>query len=129
MTTNVLFVLTKESEVFMRPEAALRGTTSWLAKSAPDAGTKMGGHPPANDPPNTGQASTNQIKALKTSQGTIWVKDGEFVRPVEVKLGTSDGLNTAVVAAELREGQVVVTGEIVATAQTDAKNPFLPVMR
>jgi predicted RecA/RadA family phage recombinase len=48
---------------------------------------------------------------------------------VEVKLGTSDGVNTAVAANELREGQVVITGEIVATAQTDAKNPFLPVLR
>ena len=48
------------------------------------------------------------------------------VRPVEVKIGTSDGANTAGTADELREGQVVITGEIVATAQTDVKNPFLP---
>jgi len=113
----------------MVPNAALRWTPSSLAQIAPDARAGVSADPPANDPPSTRQASTNQIKAPKASHGTIWVTDGEFVRPVEVKLGTSDGLNTAVTASELREGQVVITGETVATAQTEAKNPFLPAMR
>jgi HlyD family secretion protein len=129
LTANVRFVLSNESDVLMVPNAALRWTPSSLAQITPDARASISMDPPANDPPGTRQASTNQIRAPKPSQGTIWVKDSEFVRPVEVKLGTSDGLNTAVGAAELREGQMVITGEIVATAQTDAKNPFLPVMR
>jgi len=129
LTANVRFVLSNESDVLMVPNAALRWTPSSLAQIAPEARAGIPADPPANDPPITRQASTNQIRAPKASHGTIWVKEGEFVRPVEVTLGTSDGLNTAVVAAELREGQVVITGEIVATAQADAKNPFLPAMR
>jgi HlyD family secretion protein len=129
LTANVRFVLSSESDVLMVPNAALRWTPSSLAQIAPDARAGISADPPANDPPSTGQASTNLMKAPKSPHGTIWVKDREFVRPFEVNLGTSDGLNTAVTAAELREGEVAITGEIVATAQTDAKNPFLPVMR
>jgi hypothetical protein len=54
------------------------------------------------------------------------LKDGAFVRPVEVTVGTSDGVNTAVTAEGMREGQEVVTGEAVTSAQSDVKNPFLP---
>jgi HlyD family secretion protein len=128
LTANVRFVLSNESEVLLVPNASLRWTPSSLAQIAPDARAGISADPPANDPPGK-PASASQKKPSKASYGTIWVKDGEFVRPVEVKLGTSDGVNTAVTAVELREGQVVITGEIVATAQTDAKNPFLPVMR
>jgi multidrug efflux pump subunit AcrA (membrane-fusion protein) len=54
------------------------------------------------------------------------LKEGDFVRPVEVKVGTSDGSNTAVVAGDLQEGQEVVTGETTDKAQAGTKNPFLP---
>jgi HlyD family secretion protein len=129
LTANVRFVLSKESDVLMVPNAALRWTPSSLAQIAPDARAALAADPPSNDPPVSGQSSTNLVKTSKSSHGTIWVKDDQYVRPVEVKLGTSDGLNTAVTAADLREGQVVITGEIVATAQMEAKNPFLPAMR
>ena len=54
------------------------------------------------------------------------MKDGEFVRPLEVKAGTSDGANTAVTADNLQEGQEVVIGEAVASSQAITKNPFVP---
>jgi hypothetical protein len=54
------------------------------------------------------------------------LREGEFVRGIEVMAGTSDGANTAVTGQGLREGQEVVTGEIVGSAQSDVKNPFLP---
>jgi HlyD family secretion protein len=129
LTASVRFVLKNESDVRMVPNAALRWTPSSLAQIAPDARAGLQADPPANDPCSTRQAPATPPKGSKASHGTIWVKDGEFVRPVEVKIGTSDGVNTAVAADELREGQVVITSEIVATAQTDTKNPFLPAVR
>jgi len=45
---------------------------------------------------------------------------------LQVKVGPSDGANTAVTGDELREGQVVVTGESAASAQAEVKSPFLP---
>jgi len=126
LTANVRFVLSNASDALLVPNAALRWTPSSLAQIAPDARPGNPADPPANDPPSNPQTSTSGKEFSKASRGTIWVKDGEFVRPVEVKIGTSDGANTAVAADELREGQVVITGEIAAMTQTDVKNPFLP---
>jgi hypothetical protein len=54
------------------------------------------------------------------------LKEGEYVRPVEVKTGASDGVNTAVAADNLAEGQEVVIGEDAQSAQANTKNPFVP---
>jgi HlyD family secretion protein len=123
LTANVRFVLNQETNALLVPNAALRWTPSSVAEIAPDFRPGSAADPPANDPPGGYEASK---KSAKTPCGTIWLRDGEFVRPLEVKLGTSDGANTAVTADALREGQVVVTGEIAASSQTDVKNPFLP---
>jgi hypothetical protein len=80
-----------------------------------------------NDPPGEAKLSKKD-KTPKDRRGTIWLKDGEFVRPMEVKLGASDGSNTAVIADALQEGQEVIVGETVATAQASTKNPFIPQM-
>lgn len=128
LTANVRFVLSQETNVLTIPNAALRWTPSSLAQIDPEFRTSAGADPPANDPP-AGPASSSKDTHTKTREGTVWVQNGEFVRPVEVKLGTSDGANTAVAGDELREGLTVVTGEIAASSQADVKNPFLPVMR
>jgi hypothetical protein len=54
------------------------------------------------------------------------LKDGGFVRPVDVMAGTSDGVNTGIAADVLLEGQEVVIGESSANSQAATKNPFLP---
>jgi len=60
--------------------------------------------------------------------GTVWLKDGQFVRPIEVKLGISDGSQTVIRAETLQEGQEVVTGEV-ESAKAGTQNPFLPQFR
>jgi hypothetical protein len=57
------------------------------------------------------------------------VKAGEFVRPVTVKVGASDGISTAIACESIHEGQEVVTGETAGTAQGGTRNPFLPQFR
>jgi HlyD family secretion protein len=118
LTANVRFVLNREPNALLVPNTALRWSPSSPAQIAPDARS----HDPQ---PGSGPPS-KQDKGQKSSRRTLWLKDGAFVRPIEVAAGTSDGANTAVVADELHEGQEVVTGEIAASAQTDVKNPFLP---
>jgi hypothetical protein len=80
--------------------------------------------PPANDSPGGQPSKIGSGK--QSSHRTLWLKDGAFVRPIEVTAGTSDGANTAVAAEGLQEGQEVVTGETAASTQADVKNPFLP---
>jgi HlyD family secretion protein len=128
LTANVRFVLNQETNVLTVPNAALRWTPSSLAQIAPEFRPSAAADPPANDPPAKPQTGKSKGQP-KTLTGAIWLKEGDFVRPVDVKVGTSDGANTAVSADELIEGQLVVTGEIVGSSQADVKNPFLPVMR
>jgi hypothetical protein len=59
---------------------------------------------------------------------TVWVKDGNYVRPVAVMAGLTDGTNTQVVSDQLKEGAEVVTGEIIAfnVGTNQQTNPFAP---
>ena len=45
---------------------------------------------PAGDAPDPAQPKTQE------ERGRLWVKDGDFVRPVDVRIGASDGVNTEV---------------------------------
>jgi hypothetical protein len=58
----------------------------------------------------------------------VWVEDGDFVKPIRVRLGVTDGVNTEVISDQIKQGQEVVTGEAVAGsgASDDARNPFAP---
>jgi HlyD family secretion protein len=125
LTANVRFVLSQETNVLLVPNPALRWTPSSLAQIAPDARVSNLNDPPASEPPTATRSSSKQ-PGHKSSHRTLWVKEGEFVRPIEVTANTSDGAYTAVAADELREGEEVVTGEAAVTAQADSKNPFLP---
>jgi len=125
LTANVHFVTRKESNMILVPNAALRWSPTSPSQISPEARLQNEVDPPPTESA-PGAKSSKKGKSSVERQGTIWLKDGEFVRPLEVKVGTSDGANTAVVAENLQEGQEVVTGEISANAQTKMKNPFLP---
>ena len=123
LTASVHFQLRRETNTLLVPNAALRWAPSSLAQVAPYA---RGGN--LVDPP--GEVTTTNSLAEKTtgqraSRRTLWVRDGGYVRPIEVTTGTSDGANTAVTADGLREGDEVVTGESVESSAA-MKNPFLP---
>jgi len=119
LTANVHFELSRQTNALIVPNAALRWSPSSLAEVAPDArGSKL------IDPPDkAGPDSSPTQKG--NSPRTLWIKSGDFVRPVEVTSGISDGSSTAVTSDDLHEGDDVVIGEIVASAN-DLKNPFLP---
>lgn len=118
LTANVNFVVRQETNALLVPNEALRWSPSSLAEIAPDIRSQIQADPAGN--------SSNSDSDAGKNGGVIWVKDGDFVRPVQVKLGTTDGANTAVAADNLREGSVVVTGEVAGGSEATAKNPFLP---
>ena len=117
LTANLRFILDSESNALLVPNAALRWTPSSLAEVAP----RYRLNAPAGDPPS----DAPEKKGI-SAEGTVWLKTGRFVRPMQVRIGPADGANTVVSATDLREGQLVVISETAAAAQVEAKNPFLP---
>jgi HlyD family secretion protein len=118
LTANVKFTVGRQSDVLLVPNAVLRWSPSSPREIAADTHLQNPADPPSNDPPAAGTA--------KEKPGVIWLKDGELVRAMTVKTGTSDGANTAVAGDGLAEGQEVVVGETIANLQSGTKNPFLP---
>jgi|SRR5581483_2764118 len=124
LTANVHFVTRTESNVLLVPNAALRWSPSLPTQIAREARSQTTRDPSPEDPKGNAK-SADQKKGGRDRKETLWMPEGEFVRPVEVSVGISDGANTVVTSEHLREGQEVVTGEAPATsAQT--RNPFLP---
>jgi HlyD family secretion protein len=121
LTANVRFVTRRETNALLVPNAALRWTPSSLAEIAPDARAQNSVDSPLGDP--SGSASGSNRPAI------VWLKDGPFVRPVEVKVGISDGTSTAVAVDALHEGQEVVVDGSIESVQAGTQNPFLPPIR
>src|SRR5215467_572985 len=115
LTANARFILANEKNALLVPNTALR----WLPSSAAQVASAYQGSAPVGDPAN------DPAQRQNSSEGFVWLKSGRFVRPLQVKIGHSDGANTAVTSDELREGELVVTGESSA-GQAENKSPFLP---
>jgi HlyD family secretion protein len=118
LTANVSFTVSRQTNSLLVPNAALRWSPSSPNQIAAAARLQNPVDPPGDN--------SSGAKAAKGGQGVVWVKDGEFARPVEVKVGTSDGSITAVAADDLKDGEQVVTGETKESVQDGTLNPFLP---
>jgi hypothetical protein len=72
-------------------------------------------------------ASTGGGAAGGAGRGVVWAVAGQYVRPVGVRVGLSDGSNTEVEGKDLTEGLQVVTGvETQTSGPSDVSNPFTP---
>ena len=152
LTANVQFEVEKDPNVLLVPNAALRWYPSSVDQVAADARADF---KPIDEEPAGGNGGGGGERAARgqggdrqsgdqgaakgpnkqggpkkvVRHGTLWVKDGEFVRPVPVTVGATDGVNTAVYSDKLSEGQEVVTGEIIdAPTNSGERNPFMPQM-
>ena len=56
----------------------------------------------------------------------VWVRDGSFVRPIQVDVGLTDSINTEVQGKGVREGIEVIMGELETAAEDSTTNPFAP---
>jgi HlyD family secretion protein len=125
LTANVHFVVQKESNALLVPNAALR----WSPSSPSEVAVEARSGKPVNTTERSDPGGSKKSQSSKERFGVVWFKDGDFVRPVEVKLGASDGAATAVVSDNVREGQEIVIGETMEIAQAGIQNPFLPPVR
>jgi len=136
LTANVRFEVKRSSNAMLAPNAALRWqpTADQIASEYTEAA-----------------AATTQPQGEKL--GVVWASQGQQVRPIQVRLGLTDGTMTEVEGQDLTDGMEVVTGvqsgtatqsstsaqsssaaqadtatQSATSAQGDTRSPFLPKM-
>jgi len=117
LTANAQFETGRRTGVLLVPNAALRFTPK-PGDIAPEA--KQGG-----------RGRRSRTPEATAERGTIWIRDGKFVRPLPVRVGLTDGAFTEVEGGRLAEGLPIVVGEGVRgadAASTAERNPFAPQM-
>jgi HlyD family secretion protein len=139
-TANLRFEVDRHEDVLLVPNAALRWRPreeqivpelreemaavllektgkddTALAKSPDDkiAAKDRGGK--AEKPPKEAEG-----------RGRLWIEEGEFLRPLEVHVGLTDGTLTEVIGNELKVGMEVVIGEKAGGQSDETTNPFMP---
>jgi HlyD family secretion protein len=121
LTANVQFELNRRSRVLLVPNIALK----WMPSAdevSPEFNKASEGKPRLTASVSPGRG--------KSQAGIIWVPDGDYVRPVRVQTGLTDGTMTEVEGKGLTEGMKVVTGlQAKAVSQAGTKNPFTPRFR
>jgi HlyD family secretion protein len=124
LTANVKFQVSRRENVLLVPSAALRWTPS-VEQVAPE---HRNGPPAGQVPTSLPQQPPAEAKTRTEARpGMIYAREGQFVRPVPVKVGLSSGTHTEVEGVGLAEGMELVTGvETGAAASTDISNPFTP---
>ncbi len=124
MTATLDFEIERRSSALRVPSAALRWEPA-PHQVSPEFRANLS--KAATD--QTGDAAAATAESFKENnhqEGRVWVEDGQFVRPINVQVGISDGLMTEIVGGDLKEGTAVVVGENAADSGADSSNPFAP---
>ena len=127
LTANVTFIVGERKNVLLVPNAALRWTPQ-VSQVMPEF---RGNSEKAPAPESQAKPSAQGGKEEPAS-GVVYVPEGTLVRPVYVTLGLSDGSQMQVESSELKEGTLVVVGEMEsqpAGKPAPGGSPFTPQLR
>ncbi|OGQ98261.1 MAG: RND transporter [Deltaproteobacteria bacterium RIFOXYD12_FULL_55_16] len=124
LTANVQFQMQQLDNVLLAPNAALRWSPPAREDEA-EGGRKKRGKKEDKE------SAADQATANGKSSGILWVLDKDRQpRRIEVQTGASNGVNTVVEGADLREGIQVITGMRLPKSDKKGKgegdNPFAP---
>jgi HlyD family secretion protein len=139
LTANVQFEVKKDEDVLLVPNAALRwypqpqsvapdvrAQVEAAENAPPAAQSSQGPQQVASGEPTTQRARRRRGGGEAEKSGTVWIKDGDYVRPVSVSVGPTDTFNTEVSSPDLKEGALVVVGEIHPEDTSQTTNAFAP---
>jgi len=119
LTANLRFEVSRHQDVLLVPNAALR----WYPQPS-EVAPAIRATPATRERDAHGAGGAPEGRATR---GTVWVHDGQFVRPIAVQIGLSDGTMTEIQSAELRDGTLVIVGANTReSGGTDTTNPFIP---
>lgn len=121
LTANLQFDVGSRHDVLRVPNAALR----WQPR--PDQIAPIARETTRKEGSTTGSKST-PAETRKGERGLVWVEERGLVRPVEVRLGLTDGLHTEVVEGDLDADDSVVVGDVAPGDTESSASPFAPRM-
>ena len=128
LTANVRFEVDHRADVLLVPTSALSWTPT-VDQIAPEYRQGPGSQPTGTSPlPTEPPPSTQPSSGKGPAPALLWVVQGQYVRPIPVMSGLSDGTNVEVSGHGLAEGMDVVTGTQngPSATQGDVTNPFTP---
>jgi HlyD family secretion protein len=128
LTANAKFMVADRRNVLIVPNTALR----WAPEPAQIVPESRGkehrklsgdGRPPAGR-----EAASHGSGGEESGRGTVWIPQGDMVRPVRVSVGMTDGSSTEIQGKNLKEGDSVVVGEVQQEAgkPSPGGSPFTP---
>jgi HlyD family secretion protein len=129
LTANVQFELNRRKDVLVVPNVALRWKPSaeQVDPKVREALNNAAARKERGDDTSQPASSPAEVPRGSGSRGVIWAAEGEYVRPIRVKVGLTDGTNTEVEGKGLTEGLEVVTGlQEQQSGQATTTNPFTP---
>jgi HlyD family secretion protein len=118
LTARLQFEITARKGGLLVPNAALR----WRPRSQDVIPAAREIQEPAlrSGSPEPGAPSLLEQAAKDGSQGVLWIKQGELVSPVSVRIGLSNGVMTEVSGNGLSEGVEIVIGANRVDSEPDA---------
>jgi len=109
LTANVNFIVGERKNVLLVPNASLRWTPQLSQVVAEFRGSAK--KAPGPEAPPRGKPAAKAGKE-EQARGVVYLPQGTLVRPVYVALGLSDGSQMEVESSELKEGTLVVVGQM-----------------
>ncbi|MBV8082859.1 MAG: efflux RND transporter periplasmic adaptor subunit [Candidatus Eremiobacteraeota bacterium] len=108
MTANVTIAVAKRNNVLAVPVAALlyKPRTQTAAAPAPAGGGPVGFGAPANT------TTPAPVAGAPGSRVVVWTLAQRRPKPVQIVIGMSDGTNFEVRSGALKEGDLVITGQL-----------------
>jgi len=130
LTANVRFEVSRRENILLVPSAALRWVPS-VEQVAPGFQNRAPeDQVQAMSLPQGPLAGTSAKNGDTTQWGVVYVASGQYVRPVPVKVGLSNGSETEVAGEGLADGMQLVIGvQAVSAAMAGVNNPFTPKLR
>lgn len=128
LTARLQFEVQERKGVLLVPNAALR----WQPRSQHVVPEAREAYAQALRKRATGASPSPRAPASGSKEGipgTVWVAEGDFVRPVDVRIGMTDGVLTEIVSGPLKEGAQVVTGLARQSDEEETSSPFLPQIK
>ncbi|HSW44653.1 MAG TPA: efflux RND transporter periplasmic adaptor subunit [Phycisphaerae bacterium] len=128
LTADVKFELNRHNNVLMVPAAALTWTptTEQVVPELRRVSERESAGESQEDRAGEAASQPASAPAGGLGHGVVWAPEGQYVRPIFVRVGLSNDLVTEVEGEGLEEGMKIVTGQEEGEAESGNTNPFLP---